>query len=98
MLIGLIGLLKRGVPSSFLKKLWCPPLLSQGSQHRMAKDMRGNGNASAGSEPPKKRSDICIREGLASSRALPFDEQMIRFYLGGMYNPHVGHDLVDEIC
>ena len=63
----------------------------------MAKNVRGHGYASARSEPPKERIDICIGECLASSRSPSFDEQMVGFYLGSVRDPNIGDNLVDEI-
>ncbi|SRR6266849_8031373 len=96
--IALVGLLKRGVSSSFLKQLWSPPLLCQSGEHGVAKDVWRDRNARAGSEPPKERVYICIGERLACTCALAFDEHMGGFHLGGVCDPNVGHNLVAEIC
>src|SRR5438270_818726 len=37
--IGLVRLLKRGMSVPLLKKLWCPPLLCQCCEHRVAKNV-----------------------------------------------------------
>src|SRR6266700_4135057 len=95
--VGLIGLLKRGMPSPLLKKFWSPSLLSQSGEHRVAKNMWRDRNARAGSEPPKERVYICIGKRLACTHALALDEQMVCLHLGGVCDPNVGHDLVDEI-
>src|SRR6266566_8675097 len=95
--IGLVRLLKRGMPSSRLKKLWCPTLLCQGCKHRVAKNVGRDCNARARSNAPKERVYICIRQCLAGSRALAFEEQMIGFHRSCVRNSNVGHDFVDEV-
>src|SRR5437588_9183199 len=96
--IGLVRLLKRRMPGPLLKKLWCPPLLCQGCEHRVAKNVWRDRNARMGSSSPKERIDICIRQCLARSRSMLFDEHMVGFDLSRVCDPNVGYNLVDEIC
>src|SRR6266700_1103567 len=96
--IGLIRLLKRGMSCSLLKQFWGPPLLCQGGEHGVAKNMRSDRNASPRSESPKERVYVCIGKCLAGSGSMSFDEQMIRLHLRRVFNPNVGHNFVNEVC
>src|SRR6266702_991067 len=95
--IGLVGLLERGMPGSFLKQLWCPPLFCQSREHRMAKNVWGDCNARARSESSKERVYIRIGKRLACLLSMLIEEQMVGFELSGECKPHVGDNLVDEI-
>src|SRR5712691_4279649 len=95
--IGLVRLLKRGVPGTLLEKLWSPSLLCQGCEHGVAKHVWCDRNASMGSESPEEGIYVCIGKGLAGSCSLLFDEQVIGFHLSRMYDPNVGHDFINEI-
>ena len=96
--IGLVCLLKRGVPGSLLKKLWCPAFLGQGCKHGMAKNVRRDWNGSLGSESSKERVYVCIGQCLPSACSLPFDEEVIGFHFSSVGASNVGYDFVNESC
>src|SRR5207248_6709481 len=96
--IGLVCLLKRGMPGPLLKQFWCPSLLFQGREHGMAKHMRSDCNASPRSEPPKEGIHIGIGQRLSGSGSMLFDEQMIGLHRSRVCAPNVGHDFIYEVC
>ncbi len=95
--IGLVRLLKRGVPGSLLKQLWSPSLFCQGGEHAVAKNVRRDRQTRVGSESPEECVYVCIAERLTCTCSLAFEEQVIRFHFSRVYAPNVGHDFVNEL-